>query len=128
VDGEFVRALDDVENLLPKDQKLETLMAFLLNVFDCSCTQMLVYEEEKSQFDNLLKEEQDSSSLKRFSKILGITYFLRFIARLSEILHKFLPSDSDLPKNLVGTVKEFSTYVNANVDSFYTDEYFFART
>lgn len=63
IDEAFESSIEGMENFMPEDVGLDAKMAVILNLFNISFPHLLVYKEEKSAFDQLLKDESTSQGM-----------------------------------------------------------------
>jgi hypothetical protein len=98
-------------------------MAFFLNLFDYSFSRVLSYKEEKSSLETFFKDSSNQAII-RYSKSLGFTHLLRFIARFSEILEKCAPLDPNFLKFLSSLLKDFCIFLEPKIGDLYPDDYY----
>lgn len=112
------------ENILPLSSKPDEVFGCLVNLFDAVIRQSLVYEAEKSRFDEYFSTKIEEDGLKRCSKVLGFTYLLRFISRLPNILPKISVIKKENLKYLTDGLTDLCTYLSNTIDKYYGEDYF----
>ncbi|KAI6184023.1 MRG domain-containing protein [Aphelenchoides bicaudatus] len=119
----LITELDTFENILPQSSQYSEVIACLLKIFNIAFGHVLVYEDEKSFFDEYNKKHNEER-VKRYSSFLGFTHLLRFFTRLPDIVQKIPTENETSLKYLADGAADFCKYLSGSIDKYYNDAYY----
>eukprot|EP01038_Epipyxis_sp_PR26KG_P004066 gene4066-5810_t len=108
---DFIETKKEIE----QGARYKDLMEGLLAYFDKALPSILLYRQERAQFDRLMENNIGKTP----SQIYGAAFLLRFYVRLPKLLTNVFMSTSEL-NDVLSKLNEFLKFVQKNV-SFYVD-------
>ncbi|CAD5212370.1 unnamed protein product [Bursaphelenchus okinawaensis] len=103
--------------------------AGLINMFEICVTSVLIYPFEKEHIKTIIENEtegEDENRLLRLSKFLGVTYLLRMLSRIHEIIEK-----TDIPGQNAKVVMEvcydLARYLGDHLEKYFVADSYYVQ-